>query len=140
LNVFKSYKAILTYSSAYGGQFEYNIVSLNQFSTIKLNEQYVSEIVENVSCNFNVSLKCIDDFKCFMFQNRIVLIEKFLEDQNKMSEQILKTVQNFWPSAEYGVDWNESFNGTPYISLPGFICNIVVMNNGSTYTVPIIRR
>ena len=139
LNAFKAYKAILTYGG-YLNQFEYNIVSSNQFSIIKLNEQYVSEIIENVPCTFNVSLKCIDDFKCFMFQNKIVLVEKFLEDNNIMYEKILKSVQAFWPSAQYGIDCNDAFNGAPQIALPGFICNIVVMNNGSTYTVPIIRR
>jgi len=57
------------------------ITDIDDFGTVKLNTDFISEIYESKHLSINVSEKVLDDFLCTFFKNRICLVEKKISDK-----------------------------------------------------------
>lgn len=127
----KSHKAIMTYYS-HGCA----LVWLRQhFGVVRINEDYVSEIIDGVNINVRVSYELLDDFICFFFQPKIVLFEKFRNQEDCVE---IKRVKKVWNDVTDGIEWVDAM--PEYIEFRNMTVNSVMMNNGNCYSVPILRR
>lgn len=146
MSEFKSYKAISIYSS-YREDYSYYITSCNHFSVVKLNNEYVSEIMEHAYCKIHITPECLDSFICFFLNARIPMVEKKCyhdpfdgEIDNEGSR--LNLLKKYWPNSFCGLQFNgpNQFQNEIFVyTLEDFVCNVVMMNNGSCYTVPLIN-
>ena len=146
MSEFKSYKAINVYSS-YREDYSYHISNCNHFSFVKLNNEFVSEILESAHCRIHITPECLDSFICFFLNTRIPMVEKNcytdpLDGEIDIEGSRLNLLKKYWPNSSYGlqaINPNQFMNEIFVYTLEDFICNVVMMNNGSCYTVPLIN-
>ncbi len=106
------------------------------FGKIKINENFISTILQSRPINLVIHEECVDSFLCVFIKNRIVLTEK-IRCQNKFINLINK---KYWPKTILkNLNYFNNLMGC-YYAFQCIECDYVSMNNSAEIIIPLFEN